>query len=283
MGVVSTAQQVWELSRAVLADRDGVISVLKTYMDESGTHGDSPVVTVGAYIAKPKEWANWTKDWNRQKRKVPSGRAPIKVFHAVDCANRVEEFAGWDRPERDAFVIDLLPLLPRYSLVGCAIGIHMQAFDEAMASHPELREMFGTPYTACFQWVVQTILNTLDAYGSNQRIAFFHECNDYTDEARKAFEWVERHRPSGSKGITLAFGSKGDFVPLQAADILAYESNHLLRDPSKRRRPSWVALDPDESRIKLLHYGKGNIGNLISSLSGLRQRLLAAGWDGKVE
>ena len=35
------------LSRAFLVDQDGVIAVLKAYMDESGTHAGSPVVTVG--------------------------------------------------------------------------------------------------------------------------------------------------------------------------------------------------------------------------------------------
>jgi Protein of unknown function (DUF3800) len=233
---MKAAQRVGELSRAVLADYDGVIAVLKTYMDESGTHDESPVVTVGAYIARPEEWKNWTRDWNRQKRRVPPARKPIKVFHAVDCANREGEFEGWTRPERDAFVIDLLPVLPRYSLVGCAIGIHMQSFNDAMKSHPELKEMFGTPYTACFQWVVQTVVNMLDAYGSDQRIGFFHECNDYTQEAVMAFEWVRKHRLRGRKAISLSFGGKEDYVPLQAADVLAYESNHLLRDPSATSR-----------------------------------------------
>jgi hypothetical protein len=279
---MSSSHDVWELSRAVLNERGGVVAVLKTYMDESGTHGDSPVVTVGAYIGQPNVWRDWTKDWKRQLHKVPVSKKPIEVFHAVDCANRDGEFEGWTREERTAFVIELLPIFPRHSIVGCAIGIHMKSFEEAMSDHSDLREMFGTPYTACFQWVIQTILNTLDAYRSDHRIAFFHECNDYTDEARKAFEWVQTNRPSGNKGITLAFGSKADYVPLQAADVLAYESNHVIRDPEKERRPSWGAIDPDQSRIKLLHYGKNNMDKLIAALTGLRQRLLASGWDGKV-
>jgi hypothetical protein len=31
-----------------------------------------------------------------------------------------------------------------------------------------------------------------------------------------------------------------------------------------------------------LHFGKDNMGRLISDLSDFRSRLLAAGWDGKV-
>ena len=42
--------------------------MLKIYMDESGTHDGSPVVTVGAYMARPKEWAGWTTKWNIAKK-----------------------------------------------------------------------------------------------------------------------------------------------------------------------------------------------------------------------
>jgi hypothetical protein len=72
-------------------------------------------------------------------------------------------------------------------------------------------------------------------------------------------------------------------VPLQAADVLAYEANHVIRDPAAKRRPSWLALSPEQKGIDLLHYGKGNMSKLISSLTGIHQRLIASGWNGLVE
>ena len=51
------------------------MTLLKTYMDESGIHDGAPVVTVAGYISRPKHWRAWTKDWNKAKR-------PIKIFHA---------------------------------------------------------------------------------------------------------------------------------------------------------------------------------------------------------
>ena len=91
---MSSAPDVWELSRAVLADQDGVIAVIRSYMDESGIHDNSPVVTVGTYFGRPSQWKLFTKEWNKRKR-------PIKVFHAADCQNLKGEFEGWDETERD--------------------------------------------------------------------------------------------------------------------------------------------------------------------------------------
>ena len=55
--------------------------------------------------------AEWTKEWNRTKR-------PIKVFHSADCANLAGEFKDWDKAKRDEFVATLLPVLPKYRLLG---------------------------------------------------------------------------------------------------------------------------------------------------------------------
>ena len=210
-------------------------AMLKVYMDESGTHEGSPVVTVGAYIAKPSKWQAWQKEWNRLKK-------PICVVHAADCANQGEEFKGGTGPS----------------------GLPLQ------------REL---PYGACFQWVVQTLINKMEEYGDNQRIAFFHEQNDYEMEAVKAFEWVKQHRSEKRRPISLKFGGKHDYVPLQAADILAYEANHVIRDPAAKRRKSWTALSPNGRGIELLQYseptmmswcpGSGVFGRGCWSLAGM--------------
>ena len=255
--------------------------MLKAYMDESGTHDGSPVVTVGLYFGKPA-WRNWTRDWNLNKR-------PIKVHHSVDCHNRDGEYEGWDRPTRDAYCARLLPVISRHNIMGVAIGIHMHRFNDAIKPHPELREMFGTPYTACFQWTVQTFLQMLDESSIDQRVAFFHESNDYREEAEAAFAYIDKLTWLRKKPITLTFGSKADFVPLQAADVLAYEPNHKLRDPSKPTRIPWEIINPgadadkSESRIRLMHYGKDNMSELVRLLSEYRVKLLAQGWDGEVE
>jgi hypothetical protein len=279
---VGSALGVWQVCCAALNGEDGWIAVLKAYMDESGTHDGSPVVTVGLYAGVPINWRRWTKDWNRQKR-------PIKVFHAVDAHNRTGEFEGWSRPARNEYCAKLLPVIATHNILGVTVGIRMHQFEVAMKSHPELRKMFGTPYVACFQWTVQTFLEMMDESGIDKRVAFFHELNDYRDEAEAAFAYIKKQAWLRKKPITLTFGGKDDFIPLQAADVLAYEANHKLRDPSKPTRPSWEAINPGadtdekESRIRLLHYGKTNMLELVRLLTDFRAKLLAQGWDGKVE
>jgi len=231
-------------------------------MDESGIHDTSPVLTVAAYVARREQWQDWTKRWNVAKR-------PIKVFHAVDCANFNGEFKGWSEENRDALVIRLLKVINDTDFPGIVIGIHMDEFRKAMAGRDDLRESLGEPYTACFQWVTQAIMNIADDLGSRERIGFVHEANDYKREAEDSFEWVKGHGNPRRTRIGLVFEKKAKYVPLQAADALAYEGNKRFRDPSRQARRSWLALNPD-GRIIAAHYGRENMQELIDRLEKIR-------------
>jgi hypothetical protein len=274
--VSGAAQGVLEFSRAFLNGRPGWIAVLKIAMDETGIHDDAEMVAVAGYVSRPRIWRDWTKAWNVAKR-------PIKIVHAADCANFQGEFKeGWDKDRRDAWVSNLLPVIRDHELAGIVIGIHLKDFEAALKGHPELIEMFGTPYTACFQWAISIVMDIARDHGKGERMAFVHEVNDYKGECFKAFEYVRDNLNPRKIQMSLAFAGKRDFPPLQAADILAYEGGKFLKNPTGTPRRAFTALDPDKTRIIARRYGKDNMPELIRLLSDFRVKLLAQGWDGKV-
>lgn len=229
---MGSAQQVWEFSGAFRNEEPGwcVVTMLKTFMDETGIHDDSDMVAVAGYIARPKAWRAWTKDWNRAKR-------PIDIFHATDCATFHGEFDGWDKERRDPYVAQLLPIIPAHELAGIVIGIQLADLEIAFKELPELVEMFGTPYTACFQWAISIIMDITTEHGKGERMAFVHEVNDYKGECFKAFEYVKTYLNPHNIPMTMGFGSKADYPPLQAADVLAYEGGKFLKKPDRDAAP----------------------------------------------
>ncbi|HEV2561106.1 MAG TPA: DUF3800 domain-containing protein [Rhizomicrobium sp.] len=249
---MSAAKTVYELSRAILGDKPGVVAVIKAYMDESGTHKGSPVVTVGAYVAHSATWRDWTKNWNRQKR-------PIKVFHATDCAALAGEFEGWSAPQRDEYVKNLLPVIGGGGLIGHAAGIRMDDFRSVASAYPELARVFSTPYTACFQWVIQEILTSLNRVGAQDRVAFFHEENDFQKDALDCFSYLRERYNSTGRVLSLTFGGKADYTPLQAADTLAYEANKRLRNVNSPDRRSWGAMNPNKDRRQLKYFDRESL------------------------
>ena len=160
--------------------------MLKAYIDESGIHDGSPVLTVAAYVGRQKIWRNWTKAWNISK-------SPIRVYHAADAANLVGEFAGWTDDKVAELAKKLLPLIANAEVAGMVIGINMDEYRKAIADKPELAVLLGNPYSACFHWLVQTILELENQRKSKERIAFIHETNDYQGETIAAFSWIKKY------------------------------------------------------------------------------------------
>jgi hypothetical protein len=270
-----SARIVYELCQMALADQRGVVAVLRAYLDESGIHDSSPVLTVGAYIARPRMWQTWTKRWNAAKR-------PIKVFHAADAANLRGEFKDWTHGQVAELVKKLLATIVDAELRGIVIGIHMVEFRKAMSGRADLLEAFPSPYAACFQWLAQIIMNLQADVSASERIAFIHETNDFRREALESFDWIKRYGNPQKSPIGLLFSDKATTVPLQAADILAYEGNKRMRDPTRPERRPWTALKP---WLIAAHYGRENMGKLIDGIEKAKDgkideiNLLGDGWN----
>jgi hypothetical protein len=170
-------------------------------LGQTSFHDGATVVAVAGYISRPKHWRAWTKDWNAAKK-------PIKVFHSTDCANFRKEFDGWDKVRRDAYVANLLPVLPRHELAGIVIGIDMDVFRRELAQLPDLKRMLGEPYAACFQWAVSIIMDIASGHGKGEPMAFVHENNDFPGEAQRAFQYVRDNLNLRGIKMTMAFGAK---------------------------------------------------------------------------
>ncbi len=255
---MTSAGDVYDLSRAILADHDGYVAVLKVYMDESGIHDGSPVLTVGAYVARPHVWRDWTRLWSVRKR-------PVRVFHSTDCANLRGEFKGWTPVQRDAFVAQLLPVIGDANMLSFVSGIRVHDYDGVLRSYPWLERFLGTPYTACFQWVVHEIVDGFRRNGVNDRIAFFHETNQWKQEALDCFDYLksEYYR---DESLSLTFGDKSDYVPLQAADVLAYEGNKRLRDVKRPDRRAWTAINPNADKRLTRYFNTESLTSLAKGV-----------------
>jgi hypothetical protein len=260
-----SADAILGICEAILAHRDGVVAVIEGFIDESGIHEGSPAVAVAAYLAEPADWHEFSMAW--QAKLSSKG---IRYFHAADCAALRGEFEGWDVTTKNEFVAGLLPLIGKLRCAGVAVGIVLRDFEAAIAERPRYRDLLGTPYTACFHWVVQKIIGGLQHHGDLRNVALFHEINDHQHEALDDFQWIRLHRDYGHHLVSLAFGTKEQFVPLQAADVLAYETFRRISNASGPPRRAMEAIHPKGEKLTLSLYDKRNMASLISVLDRIQ-------------
>jgi Protein of unknown function (DUF3800) len=240
-----------------LGDDEGLggAQVIKIFVDESGTHNDADVVTVAAYAGRPKAWREWSAEWRKAKK-------PIKVFHAVDAANRKGEFKGWSQEKRTELVKKLVPVIMGNRIAGLVIALNKAEFRKATEGKEELLKALGSPYTTCFHWLVQSVLELLKP-GKKETLKFVHEKNSYEKEAKASFEFIAKDANPNKVPMRLLFGGKHEQMPLQTADILAYEAYKKFKAPNEPERKPWQILRP---KIVVVHFGKDNMEQLVQSL-----------------
>lgn len=264
---VGSARGVWEFSRTFLNDADGIVAVFRVFMDESGTHDESPVITVGAAWSRPSIWKKWTKDWNVAKR-------PIRVHHSTDCHNRFGEYEGWSRPQRDEYVKKILPVIASHGIQGRVAGLHIASYVRLIERRREVAKVFGHPYVASLQWAVTDICEEALRAG-HARVAFVHERNDFRELADTAFGFVKARFPQMK--LTLSFADKADFVPLQCADVFAFEGNRRLRDTMAKRRKPMDVMDPTGDRIGFIDCDEQEMPEFVETMCRLYDHFCATG------
>lgn len=269
---MTPSQLVLEISRLALAHRDGRIAVLELYLDEAGVDVGAPVLVVAGYLARPETWRDWTANWSKLLTDIPAslGKVPIRAYHATDAQGLWGEFKGWTETERDALAIPLLKAIADSKIPGVMIGIHVDDYNEAMAPHPDLREMMKEPYGIVFNWVMSTLMNISNDHNKDEPMAVIHERNSFRSQAFEQFDWMKENANPFGTLTSLTFGDKYCYPPLQAADILAFEGSKRIRNIGGKERRAWTALDPDHSRLVGAYYNRKNMPKMIDQLQKLR-------------
>jgi hypothetical protein len=119
---------------------------------------------------------------------------------------------------------------------------------------------------ASFQWAVTDLCEEALRLG-HSRVAFVHEANDYEGLALTAFGYVKNRFPQMK--LTMAFAEKADFVPLQCADVFAFEGNRRLRDTTAKTRKPMEVMDPTGDRIGFIEYDERSMPQFVESMCRL--------------
>jgi hypothetical protein len=127
-----------------------------------------------------------------------------------------------------------------------ATGVEIEAIRSVVPASDDTR-----PYFWCAIELLKHIARWAGKYAPGQTIAYvFEDGTQGKGQIADALEYVRRHRETWAKYhiASYAFGNKRQVVPLQAADVLAYEcfkeltNRRLQPDRPRPRRRSLVTL-----------------------------------------
>lgn len=210
--------------------------VLRAYFDDSGTHGDSSAVVWAGFMGTDTEWTEFEKDWA-----VLLTREGLDTFHMWDLSHVDGQCQSieWTQGRRDFVIREFREVLARRNIVGIGAVVRLDDWNEVVQKGSWLEQRLGSPNYFAFEKAIQIALGLAQSAaavsGLAEKVSFFFDMREqeavknwdiakqYSEEARWA-PWYQ--------GI--AFVSMKDTLPLQAADMLAYETYQLEVDRSEQ-------------------------------------------------
>ena len=206
------------------------------FVDES--YDEAGVYTVAGFLA-PRE--AWTRLWVLWLEAVEAEH--LVRFHAVDCETRSKGFKGWTVGRAERFQEVLLALItnPDYGLLSYSASMELAAHSRLL---PRLKHLFKFPaglsvsgplyhpYFMLMQRVVQLAVTEehLRGYPPGDLVGFTFDRQEKSHNAKAVTEALWRFRPWGERIRSAGWMDSTKIVPLQAADLLAYETFRHHRD-----------------------------------------------------
>ena len=189
------------------------------YLDETGHSSDERQRFNGmaGFLAQKDEWERVEKKWMATLKLFG-----IPFFHMKDFAHSRGSFAGWSEPKRRQLFGKLLTHLESINPIPIGVIFDMEAFRRLP---PEKLKHLTEPYMLSCSAMLSLTGGMLDAIGVKTRTTIiFSEQVEFRQCARDYYRYAVSRDSVVSKLIAPPeFGDMREVVPLQAADIMAYE------------------------------------------------------------
>jgi hypothetical protein len=216
------------------------VVAFSAYFDESKSR-ERGILAVAGYLAPTEQWdQEFTPAWNLVLENAPHR---ISEFKAADCNSGKGEFAAWTKRERISFrgllVSALVNRAPAIG-IGAAAAIDYASAD----TRRDKIKLERAAYLWCVTFMVKHVLSVVKDQLGEDRVHILWDDEKHMKPkiikmfgaARRQFavEWENKVRD-------VDFAPSDEVLPLQAADLLAFETfkamaNRLAGFPRKPRK-----------------------------------------------
>jgi hypothetical protein len=246
------------------------------YCDDSGTHEQSEVVVAACLISTIDRWDNFLSEWCKASRDEEFG-----VFHMADFEGNHPPFGAseWrDTIKRKRTLERLISIIRDSVMMGYAVGIVKKDYDAVVSK--TIRDKFGLGKNH-YTFAVRSMIGRIHKWRAENHITqpmnyVFDRMSKGKGEIIKQFDTPIRHPEHGLRDFGMfngcySFADKAYIVPLQGADICAWEAlrymtNVAMRPPEKRQsvRDSYSRLYQPPIRVQW--HNKDSLGQMVKTV-----------------
>jgi len=205
---------------------DRLFVILTLYVDESGTHGGSKLMTLGAVGARLDKWVKFDRAWADMLR-----RYGAPYLHMKELRHGEGPYEGWPEPMKRAITQTAAEIIAENTDFGTSVVLRSQDYRECFVAGEKPRKMrIDTQYGLCFRcylkWLPEIMLKSRGSSNDvklNIVVERGHKHAGDLERITSEFkDQAPKHLSSVLKGVT--FVDKRECYGVQAADAVAYST-----------------------------------------------------------
>lgn len=187
--------------------------IVTVYIDESGTHAGSPVMTLGGRVARLGQWVHFDRKWRGLRKRYDD----LPYFHARKFKARSGPFQGWDDVKCNRFLDRAQRIISKHTLCGFAATLdhdEYKTFYRAVERPKKVK--VDSKYGLCFRLVLVDFIRMLCRSLPDDKLTihFVLESGDPgSGDAKEIFDLAKKSAPPDLADVlgTLTSGDKADF------------------------------------------------------------------------
>jgi Protein of unknown function (DUF3800) len=234
--------------------QEPVTAVLLSYADESGMHQNQkyPYVVLAGYFATEKQWKSVNRQWSMALRCYR-----LECFHTTDFfAAKIPPYSEWSENEANACLDKFVSIIVNHRLRGFSAQVSWDDYEELL-SLPVKKKIVKHPYIALFDYTIRRLLDRLYWLPSElrtEKMAMFFGQTHLWSKADARYKAIKKTHVAGEFLVdpaVFADPKKKEFLPLQAADILANGTRSFVRN--KYHNTEW-SVEQENTLRRLASY-----------------------------
>ena len=212
------------------------VTVLKAFIDDSGSGGDSEWYVLAGYLGTVEGWDQFDSLWLDVLHEYPR----VEYFKASEAESLRKQFGGFTDEQRNTKLDRLIEVIGRCSRRAICARMRQRVYNDFVKG--QVPPAWDSPYYFLFPAVIAASINIERILGDSETVDFVFD----SDEAHE--KGCERLLPAlfpmqsmyGSL-VNVIRRDEKKFLPLQAADLLAWQIRRFYCVTDEPRRKHFDA------------------------------------------
>lgn len=206
--------------------------VIEAFFDDSGQENGA-FFCVAGFLADQSYWNAFLLDWHHLLR-----RWNIQEVHMKLLWSSNGPFKGWDETKKRQAVSEFVDVIRKHKLIGYGVAVDTKFWGSLPK---DFRKAHGSAAEFCFERVIRRIRDNMVLGHDRDFIAltFDHDRDFAKPRLTRLQNIIDRDPWAKDTIVSIGFGRAWAYAPLQAADMLAWETNRLLQVNTGGARPSF--------------------------------------------